>query len=466
MSQSNPSHNYYSQGVSDKFKPPFNQKLLKEKINELQNAIQRTEKEYNQANQISDKTNSKAKQSLNSFDRTQNQKDSQIENLIVENQILVKAIQKLETKVKNQVQLQNENQTLKQNVEDIKSENELLKQKKTLKNDSKLSSDAALGILAAKRSQEIQILTNEVKETKQKNQNLQGKLDKLILENQHLQSIIKNSENQQLRSDSQNNSIKKNNFVEKHSDQNQTKQNEQIFQLQLELDDAKKTITQLQKLNKANHYTQQSSNYKFSNSNDKISKSQSLEPSHFDKDKRMKELEEKIKKLQFEKDSQLYTTKLECAQDLKQFQEKLKQEYNQKQQFENDYDKPTQDKVKKLSAENTKFQIMLERQNKEIMNMERKFTELLMQKEELQQNLLKEQQFQGYLKQEKSLLQNSLKEKDKEISELKDDIIKLSKERQQLKDQIEKLKFEVKMSQIKSSNRPQSHQSETSKRNR
>ncbi|CAD8044573.1 unnamed protein product [Paramecium primaurelia] len=468
MNQSNMTSNQLTNGVLDKSKPLCNQKLLKEKINELQNTILRTEKEYSQLNQGSNKTNtfSKPKQSINSFDKLQNQKDLQIENLIVENQKLVKTIQKLETKVKNTVQLQNENQILKHNCQDLKSEIELQTQKKTLKNDTNLSSDAALGFLAAKRSQEIQILSNEVKEIKQKNQNLQEKLDKLILENQHLQSIIKNSENQQFRSDSQNNSIKKNNFVEKLSNQNQTKQNEQIFLLQQELEDAKKTIMQLQKLNKTNQYTQSSYNYKFSNSNEKISKSQSLEPSQFDQDKRMKELEQKIKKLEFEKDNQIYNTKLECAQDLKLFQEKLKQEYNQKQQFENDNDKPTQDKIKKLMAENNKFQIMLERQNKEIMNMEKKLTELLIQQEELQKNLQKEQQFQSYLKQEKLMLQNQLKEKDIEINDYKDDIIKLSKERQQLKDQIEKLKFEVKMNQNKSSNKPQSHQSETSKKKR
>ncbi|CAD8053575.1 unnamed protein product [Paramecium sonneborni] len=466
MNKINTNTNHISHDVLEQSKPIFNQKLLKEKINELQNAISKTEKEYNSAIQFSDQINKfqQQKQSLNSLDNLSNQKDSQIQNLILENSKLVKTIQKLETKIKNTVELQNENQILKKNVQDFKKEIQQLKQKQTLKNDNILQSDASLGFLAAKRSQEIQILTNEVREIKQKNRNLEEKLDKLISENQNLQNIIKKAENQYLKTNSQANSIKKNIFVEKLSDQKQTPQ---LQQLQLELDDAKKTITQLQRLNNTNTFSQQSFNYKFSNSNDKISKSQSLEPSNFDKNRKLKLLEEQIKKLEFEKDSQIYNTKLECAQDMKWFQEKLKQEYDQKQQqFQQDEDKPTQDKIKKLTAENNKFQIMLERQNKEIMNMEKKLTEYLILQDELKKNLQEEQQFQNYLKQEKQMIQNQLKNKDQEINDHKDDIIKLSKERQQLREQIEKLKLEIKMSQYQSSNKPESYQSERSKRNR
>ncbi|CAD8061503.1 unnamed protein product [Paramecium sonneborni] len=469
MNQFISSPNHLSNNVLDQSKKTFNQKLLKEKINELQKVIQSAEKEQNTDIQYRNQTDTfcQEKQTFNTFDKLSEQKDSQIQNLILENQKLVKTIQKLETKVDKAIELQNENQILKKNLQDLKQENEQLKQRKTLKNDIQLSSDSALGFLAAKRNSEIQILTNEVREIKQKNQDLQAKIDQLVSENSDLQSVIRNSDNQFLRFGSQANSIKKYIYDEQLSDKKSTPQKDQLLQLQSELEDAKKIIDQLQSLNNNSKITQQSLNYKFSNSNDKISKSQSIEASDYEKDKKIKLLEDQIKKLEIEKDNQIQNAKLECAQDMKSFQDKLKLEYVLKQQqFQQEDDKPTSEKIRKLNAENNKLQIMLERQNKEIMNMEKKLAEYLIQQEELKKNVLKEQQFQNYLKDEKQMIENQLKEKDKEIYEHKDDIIKLSKERHQLRDQIEQLKYQVQMNQYKSNNLPQSYQSERIKRYR
>ncbi|CAD8144787.1 unnamed protein product [Paramecium octaurelia] len=474
MSNVNQSPCKTSQEVSDLSKASANQKLQTQKITDLENTIRHLEQtnkkltdQINDQNNEMNKEKQKFKNQQNASAQIQNQKDQQIQKLIDENQKLVKTIKKIETDVNKLDQLKEENMNLKQVIQGQSQEIEELKQK-IPKNETKLSSDTALGVLASKRSQEILVLKNENQEIKQKNQDLQAKLNNILKDNQQLQQIIQ-FDNPSQRLNSQASSSKQYNSSDKKQDQTNYILSEQVNKLQSELKEAKNTIEKLKKQNTIsitpnNKPTTTINSINKSNSNDKIQKTQSFNNADFDKDKRFRDLEDQVKKLEFEKQNIAQEIRLEFAQDIKQLQDKLREEYEAKAQLDKEQDKPTQEQVKKLTQDNQKLQIIVQRQNKEIQNMEKKLTDLLITQEDIQQNLQKEKQFQDYLKQEKIKLQEQLKEKSKEISEHKEDIVKLAKERQQLKDLLEKSKSESKINQSQASNRPISQKSEISKK--
>ncbi|CAD8056691.1 unnamed protein product [Paramecium sonneborni] len=463
-----------SQEVSDLSKASANQKLLTQKITELENNIRHLEltnkqltDQINEYNIELNKEKQKSKNQYNVSAQIQNQKDQQLQKMIDENQKLCKTIRKLETDINRFYQVKDENLNLKQEIQVRLQEIEELKQQ-IPKNEGKWQSDGALGVLASKRSQEILLLKNENQEIKQKNQDLQAKLNTILKENQQLQFIIQ-SDNPSQRLNSQASSSKQYNSSGKKQDQTNYILNEQVNQLQLELKEAKNTIEKLKKQNTliSNSNTPNNKPYSSinkSNSNDKVQKAQSFNISDNDRDIKIRDLENQLKRLEFEKQNITQNIRLECAQDLKQLQDKLREEYEAKLQLEREQDKPSQEQVIKLNQENQKLQITVQRQKKEIQNMEKKLTELLISQEDIQQSLQKEKQFQDYLKQEKVKLQDQLKEKQKEINEHKEDIIKLAKERQQLKDQLDKSKYESKLSQSQVSNKPISQKSEISKK--
>ncbi|CAD8144683.1 unnamed protein product [Paramecium pentaurelia] len=460
-----------SQEVSDLSKASANQKIQSQKITDLENTIKHLEQtnkkltdQLNDYNIEMNKEKQKLKNQQSVSTQIQNQKDQQIQKLIDENQKLVKTIKKIETDVRKLDQIKEENINLKQVIQGQSQEIEELKQK-IPKNEDKLTSDVALGVLASKRSQEILVLRNEIQEIKQKNQDLQSKLNTILKENQQLQSIIQ-FDNPSQRLHSQASSSKQYNSSGKKQDQTNNILNEQINKLQSELKEAKHTIENLKKQNNFSNtpINKPYSSINKSNSNDKIQKTQSFNNADFDKDKRLRDLEDQVRKLEFEKQNIVQNIRLESAQDIKQLQDKLREEYEAKAQLDREQEKPTQEQVKKLNQDNQKLQIIVQRQNKEIQNMEKKLTELLITQEDIQQSLQKEKQFQDYLKQEKIKLQDQLKEKQKEINEHKEDIVKLAKERSQLKDLLDKSKSDSRINQSQASNRPISQKSEISKR--